>query len=82
MTDDEGEDFDEPVTAADQAPHVSLGYPSPSGWQVGPWNPVGPVAGHAEVGEPADMRRRKAPVDADPIDLAGRDVPVVESVTE
>ena len=76
------EEVEELDTAADQAPHVSLGYPSPTGWQVGPWNPAGQVAGHADVGEPADMRRRKAPVDPDPIDLAGGDVPVVEIVTE
>lgn len=75
---DEVEEVEEVGT--DQAEHVSLGYPTPSGWVI---PSVGaPLVGHAPVGEPADMRKRKAPVDPDPIDLAGSDVPVVEIVTE
>ena len=72
-------EVEEVDTAADQAEHVSLGYPTPSGWVI---PTVGaPAMGHADVGEPADMRRRKAPVEDQPIDLAGADVPVVTEVS-
>jgi hypothetical protein len=72
----------EPVdTAADQAPHVSLGYPTPTGWVVGAYDVNGPAAGHAEVGEPSDMRRVKAPVNSEPVDLSQPDVPMVTEVS-
>jgi len=81
MADDEVEELEAEDTAADQAPHVSLGYPTPSGWAVGPYDPHSAGVGHAAVGEPSDMRRVKAPVDADPIDLAVKDAPMVTEVS-
>lgn len=81
MADDEGEEFEEVDTPADQAPHVSLGYPTPSGWAYGPYDPAGVNVGHAAVGEPSDMRRVKAPVNPDPADLAGQDAPLVTEVS-
>lgn len=71
--DDETED---PTPVAEQAPHVVLGYPTPHGWVVPPAEQAGDV-GHAEVGPPSDMRKVKAPVDADPVDLAVPDLPVI-----
>jgi hypothetical protein len=82
MTDaNEVEEFDEDPVPGDAAPHVSLGYPTPTGWAYGPYDPHGATVGHAAVGEPSDMRKVKAPVDPDPIDLAGPDVPVVTEVS-
>lgn len=81
MVDDGTEDEVEVEGPNDQAPHVSLGYPTPSGWMVAPYDPHGTAAGHADVGEPSDMRKVKAPVDPDPIDLTGQDAPLVTEVS-
>lgn len=76
MADDDESEV--PERPSESAPHVSLGYSTPSGWAY-PSDPAG--VGHAAVGEPADMRKVKAPVDDQPIDLAVPDVPMATEVT-